>query len=394
MALGEIIAVAFGQNLFFLTILMTPMPLPDSDVSSRHPISKKHSSAESGAIAKASKAVRDSTTATEHAIHPYWRKLSSLPARYIPAKPALWTPHTAVYILPLIINYVAIFLVPFASNTPSFSTVLLIPHLLLYLPLYIDRIVPHSFGSTHPSSHDAHRAYTTVFKFISVVSFFLHLKQTLVALLDNEPGSHYHRHSSLIFHHDENRSKVERTSTAVGRVLGCLGDHPAVASVGWDVMLCGLSLVIWAAIRGLDTNGILEGAGLSRLGNVFTHDARNAVSEKVVEAKDKAKELINGIVEESPTPLAKKGRGRPRKGTNTAVPSSPRKGTRRTKAEHGSDSDDVYIPDRSSRVDEQIEGEEDAEGDVEAGVLSWALLSLGGLGVAGPGVLRAEVWSH
>ncbi|KAI9874506.1 MAG: hypothetical protein M1830_009676 [Pleopsidium flavum] len=393
MALGEMVAAAFGQNLFFLTILMTPVPLADSD-DAPHQTTRTRGNARSGAIVKAGNAVKDSTITTEHAIHNSWRKLFSLLDRYIPSKPATWTPHSAVYILPLIINYVAIFLVPFASNTPSFSTVVLIPHLLLYLPLYIDRLIPHSFGSTHNTPHDARRAYKPIFKFISIISFLLHLKQTLVALLDNEPGSHYHRHSSLFSHQEDHRSKIERTSTAIGRVLGCLGDHPAVASVGWDVMLCGFSLVIWAAVRGLDTNGILEGASLSRVGKAFSHDARNAVSQKLVDAKGKAKELVNDLVGESPTTLTKRGRGRPRKETNTAVLSSPRKSTRSTKAEPESDSDDVYTPDRSSRVDEQTQGEEDAEEDVEAGVLSWGLLSLGGLGVAGAGVLGAEVGSH
>ena len=55
---------------------------------------------------------------------------------------------------------------------------------------------------------------------------------------------------------------VERSSTAVGKVLGAIGDHPAVSAVGWDVILSGLSVGLWAAVRGLDVQGILVSSGL------------------------------------------------------------------------------------------------------------------------------------
>lgn len=37
-----------------------------------------------------------------------------------------------------------------------------------------------------------------------------------------------------------------------------MGDHPAVGSVAWDVLLTGLSLGIWAATRGLDATEMLR----------------------------------------------------------------------------------------------------------------------------------------
>jgi len=56
---------------------------------------------------------------------------------------------------------------------------------------------------------------------------------------------------------------LERSSTAVGKVLGAIGDHPAVSAVGWDVLLSGTSLGLWAADRGLDVQAILSSSALS-----------------------------------------------------------------------------------------------------------------------------------
>lgn len=43
----------------------------------------------------------------------------------------------------------------------------------------------------------------------------------------------------------------------MSRLLGAIGEHPAVSAVGWDVLLSGLSLGVWAAVRGLDGKEML-----------------------------------------------------------------------------------------------------------------------------------------
>lgn len=393
-------SVAFAQSLFFLAILVTPIPLPESVESSTRHKPKTRSNAKARVLAKAGNAVKKSTVSTEHAVHHSWHEITAIADRYIPSKPPTWTPHPALYILPLLVTSLAIFLVPFASHTPSFSTTILISQLTLYLPLYIDRLTPYNWGTTHTNPHSARQASLPIFKFLSFTSISLHLKQTLLALIDNEPGAHHHRHSSLFSHHDQHRTTIDRTSTAISRVLASVTDHPAVANVACDVMLCGLGLVLWATVRGLDVSAILSAVGLARLGKVVTQHVvatGEAVGQKTANVKDKAKELADDLVDASvpvPSPSpSKRSRGRPRKGTTTGVagPSSPRK--RAVKVDSDDDKDDVYVPPRGMDVQVEMEGEEEPEEDVEAGVLAWGLLVVGGLGGAAAGVLGGTVCS-
>ncbi len=133
---------------------------------------------------------------------------------------------------------------------------------------------------------------------------------------------------------------------------------------------------------------------MSRLGKAVTHQvaaAGEAVSEKMVDVKDQAKELVDDLVDASVS-SPKRSRGRPRK-TPTGVmgPPSPRK--RAVKVDSDDGKDDVYVPPRGLDVQVGTEGEEEPEEDVEAGVLGWGLLVAGGLGNAAAGVLGGTVCS-
>lgn len=397
--LAGLVSLSFGQNLFFIALLVTPVPLPDRDGSPLHHKTRTRNSVRSGALAKAGDAVKKSTVVTEEVVHTYWQGITTSFDHFIPSKAPAWTAYPSFYKIPLRVSFFTIPLIAFATNTPSFATVVLLHLTLLYLHLYVDRLVPERFGTTHSSIRDAHRASTPVFRLIALASTLLHLRQTLFALLDNEPGSHHHRHSSLTSSHKEHRSSLGRTSTAIGRVLGSLADHPAVAKVGWDVILCGLSLVVWATLRGLDVGKILQSVRLDRMARAVTTHIRESTNETMTEMKDKGKDLADDLLNPSPppTPSPKRGRGRPKKGSSPTGPASPRKSTRkaRTETHANSDTDDAYVPPTSVKheVEQRIEGEDDPDENVEAGVLSWGLLALGGLGAAGAGVLGGEACS-
>jgi hypothetical protein len=141
-------------------------------------------------------------------------------------------------------------------------TVMLVPRVLSFAPLLLPYIVPESWGTVHTHPHNAHSAYTTIFKTISIISTLMHGKSTLLALLFNTPDSHYHRHSLLHPFKKDHRSLIERTATGVGRILGAIDDHPAVNAVGWDVIISGLSVGLWATNRGLDVRALLRSSGL------------------------------------------------------------------------------------------------------------------------------------
>lgn len=158
---------------------------------------------------------------------------------------------------------------------------------------------------------------------------------------------------------------------------------------------------------------MLSAVGLSRLARAVTQhvaatgeavgatmaDARDRAKElahKLVDAKDEANELAGDLVGAS-LPSPKRSRGRPRKGTtgtDVAGPSSPRKRAVKVDSDNDDDDDekdDVYAPPGGRDVQGQMDGEEEPEEDVEAGVLGWGLLVLGGLGSAAAGVLGGSV---
>jgi hypothetical protein len=183
--------------------------------------------------------------------------------RILPSKPDGWCPHPILYLIPIIVSFTTVFLSPFAANTPSFQTVALAYRILSFTPLLLPYIVPERWATMHIHPHNAHSAYTALFRTISVVSFLLHGRSTVLALFFNTPDSHYHRHSILHPFKQERRTILDRSSTAVGKVLGAIGDHPAVSAVGWDVLLSGMSLGLWAANRGLNVHAILSSCALS-----------------------------------------------------------------------------------------------------------------------------------
>lgn len=121
--------------------------------------------------------------------------------------------------------------------------------ILPFVPLALPYILPQRFGSVHAHPHTTYNTYKTIFRTIAVASVLLHTKSTVLALYYNAPESHYYRHSLLHPLRGEHRSALDRYTVATGRIFGAINEHPAVSAVGWDVILSGLSLGLWAAIR-------------------------------------------------------------------------------------------------------------------------------------------------
>ena len=130
--------------------------------------------------------------------------------------------------------------------------------ILPFMPLTLPYILPESFGavSTHP--HAVYKTYTNIFRTIALSSAFLHIKFTSLALFNNTLETNYYRHYLLHPFKEEHRSSLDRGYISVSRLLGAIKEHPAVGAVGWDVILSGLSLGIWAAMRGLEPKKMLS----------------------------------------------------------------------------------------------------------------------------------------
>jgi hypothetical protein len=194
----------------------------------------------------------------------------------------------------------------------------------------------------------------------------LFAKQTIVALLDNDSGAHIHRHSTVLGHislgNGEYHSPLDRSTTGLGRIFKSLCDHPAAASVGWDVILCGFSLIVWASVRGLKITKITGNAGLDRTLHL-------------------EKANVNGASKNSSN-------------------QSPLKAATRFDAGHvGKDSSgsarrrrvaSKSVNEDNMSLDKGCNGEGEMPENLESGAVSSALFALGGLGAIASGVLGAE----
>jgi hypothetical protein len=159
-------------------------------------------------------------------------RYGELVARVFPAKPEGFVPKPPLYLFLLVSNFIATFLIPYASNTPSFMTVSMISRALPFSILALPYLIPESWGNIHSHPHETHTAYTTLFRAISIFSSLLHVKSSFFALFHNTPESTYYRHSLLHPFKEEHRSVLDRGSTALSRVFGAVLEHPAISAFG------------------------------------------------------------------------------------------------------------------------------------------------------------------
>ncbi|EAQ91045.1 hypothetical protein CHGG_02980 [Chaetomium globosum CBS 148.51] len=186
-------------------------------------------------------------------------RIAQIIHRMLPNKPQNWSPRLSLLLLPLVANYALAFWLPNTTWTSSFPTLVALSKILTLAPLILPAIAPTSWGIVHSDPHDAHPDITKLFNTISAGTIILYTTTTIRALVDNLPDSSKPCHTLLNVPLDtEKRSHWERTATAVERILGSITDHPAVTAAGKDVLLCALSLGLWAAVRSTDVNNMLR----------------------------------------------------------------------------------------------------------------------------------------
>lgn len=135
----------------------------------------------------------------------------------------------------------------------------------MFVPLIIPYIVPLSWGTLHSRPHEAYTTYTRLFSIVSWLSILLHIKSSAFAIGYNTPDRDYYRHSRLLNvpYKKEHRSPFDRGSAAFGKLFGAVWEHYAIGAAGWDVILSGLSLGVWAATRNLDPVDMVRSVGVS-----------------------------------------------------------------------------------------------------------------------------------
>ncbi|KAK3942983.1 hypothetical protein QBC46DRAFT_378629 [Diplogelasinospora grovesii] len=384
--LAQLVSLSFAMNLFYVAVLLTPSTIPGRD------------------------SWQDS-------------RLGRLWSRVFPPKPHNWRPKPLVFVLPLLLSYSTIFQLPHAAGTTSFPAVAVATKLASLSPLILHSVVPESWGTVHAHPHDASSAYKRIFQFMFVANVFLHGRTTAIGLRDNLPSSYRHRHTFKIPFDTEKRPTWERGATAFERILDSMSEHPAVAAAGRDVLLCALSLGLWAAFRAMDVRDMLQ--LMWPLSKAISGSSQSVQAPEVVETK-----VEESHVEDMPPPKpvtnglssVRRGRGRPAKSSRIGSISSsdgiadehlsmmetptrrgrgrPRKVKQEPEEVREEDSEEVpgdqtYEPspaESASIVEGDVVPESDFDG--ESASVAWALTALAGLGASSTAVFGADCVSR
>lgn len=294
------------------------------------------------------------------------------------------------------LSYAGIFYLPYAADTPSFNRVVAAARGLTFAPLILQSLAPVSWGLVHPHPEKANSAFTDLFRLMSFLSLVLHGTATFNGLRYNLPDSHYHRHSKLLPWDVEERSKWERARTASGKLLGSMADHPVVAAVGYDVLLSGLSLGVWAAVRSLRASHVLTSA--VPLYESSDEIQRGHASEEKATEDDDDKASTAGSVRRSSrqhkarVPSVSSVASRDSE-DNRGAPAPRRRGRpRKVKPDPEEELGDATYEPSAEEVKASAEGDSLPSQDVdwEAAALAWGLTAVGGLGLGSSGVFGGE----
>ncbi|KAK3322142.1 hypothetical protein B0H66DRAFT_589920 [Apodospora peruviana] len=372
--LAQLVNLSFAQNLFYVAMLLSPstVPVPES-------------------------------------------RIAKFVDRAFPPKPANWVPKPLLFLGLLVLNYAAALYVPYTAGHRIFLKATAIAKFLQFTPLIMTTVVPASWGVVYPTPRNAYSAFTKLFQVMSIAGALLHGKTTLVSLLYNLPEAYKHRHSIHIPFDTEKRTAWERSATAIEKVVGSINDHPVVAAAGKDVLLCGLSLGLWAAVRAMDVGDMLQ--------SVIPSYTAISESSPVKEAAAAVSSVATATIESPPaeedgeaakpdlsmSSLRRSGRSaKPRfssVSSSTEEVQTPRRRGRLRKAAKAEPTpepdpeevlgDATYEP--SPAVEASvIQGDvvPDDDFDWESASLAWGLTALGGLGAGSAAVFGAECISR
>ncbi|KAL4898382.1 hypothetical protein BDV59DRAFT_197292 [Aspergillus ambiguus] len=144
--------------------------------------------------------------------------------------PQSWSPPLVLEVAPLVVSLLSAVIVPYVVNTPYFLPVLMVPHVLLFVPgLLSPRILPRGLGSITRET----KIYGKVFKYITVVAMIMLVRSTYQASLS-----------------------TDNIFALPKRLLDVMHEHPAVSSVSWDVVFCYVNAAVWIGLHGGVTNAL------------------------------------------------------------------------------------------------------------------------------------------
>lgn len=128
--ISQILPVSFAQNLFFLAVLLKPLPNPNEKI---------------------------------------------------------WTPTPVLQLLPLLGYYLFVLAAPYVAGTGAFVGVVVVIRLLLFCPLILPTLVAEGGGQSYLTPRKSHWADATPVKFIAICTGLLWTLQIFMVLRENGP---------------------------------------------------------------------------------------------------------------------------------------------------------------------------------------------------------------
>lgn len=378
-ALSQLVSLSFAQNLFYLTLVLTPQPMPSN---------AREMSGEPKLLTRLAKLRQNASS-----------------------KPENWAPRPILVLGTIIASYAAIALTPTAYDTTTFIPITLLARVLPFAPLALPYLVPESWGTTHTSAQKMNKHYTNLFRIISALSFILYVKSTSYAIIFNDPGETYLNPRLLNPLHRDERDDFARTTTTMGRIMAAAFgskytmSSPIITKIGWDVVMSGISLGCWAAVRGTDANVMISNVIGGMGGEAGEGDGSLIAGGMVDDLKRMADKASNKVDKE--IDHVKREQGSLRRSTRERRSTSarhsdeehekPKRQTRSKKEkEHHEETeedehDSAYRPNHKG-LDQIIEKthEELPEEDAEAAALAWGIVAALGLGTGSSAVFGAE----
>ncbi|KAL2047613.1 hypothetical protein N7G274_000655 [Stereocaulon virgatum] len=228
MLLGQIVAISFAMNLSFVAMLLSEPDALEGVTSSNigsyttNMARKSAAMIESEPFAKQDSVQERDKRQGNHSDIPPKAQLMALAPTLTVRIPSMF--NRISYAGSLFLTSISVLLIPFSVHTPLFMYLLAVPHVILFLPI----VLPSTWEQTKLRTGFNDWTSIPAYRLVTHLSIVLYVKATISALLDG-------------------RSEV------VERVLQELYSHPAVSSVGWDVILCCISAFLWMSFHGPDS---------------------------------------------------------------------------------------------------------------------------------------------
>ncbi|KAL1634624.1 hypothetical protein SLS58_010619 [Diplodia intermedia] len=302
-----------------------------------------------------------------------------------------WAPHVLVYLLPIAAAAALTGLLPaLASNDASWIAEYG-SRLGAFFLAAGTRFVPEKFGRQYTDAHAAHRAEARVYSAISIVATAFFMRSTFWGALLNSGASYERRYNTVWSTHPAyDRPIWSKLASASMKILGAISEDPIIGVIGWDVLLSGFGLCIWAASRGLDVRDML---------NSIVPSLRRESTEDKPSVKEETP--TSPTESQRSSPAGRRGKPKKNQSSSAQEPASPvtRRSLRKRSATHDSDADDAsYAPPANIEAEiADLEHDEERDDtvaeDAEASALAWGLSLIGGLGLMSAAVMGAEVRS-